>query len=428
MSLCPKSVIHPFAPSRRIGALVVTVVTVIATIAVPGLVQPAGAASKGVYLGIDVAAHQHPGDKPIDWKAVRNSGVRFAFIKATEGAGRAASVSTNPWFGKDWKGAGSAGVLRGAYHYARPRYPLSTAASDAQRFMSVVRQVAPGELAPVLDLEETGGLTPQALATWIDTWMRETSRRAGRPAMIYTTRGFWTSYVSDTTKFAKYPLWMANHTSAARPVPLPGGWKAWTFWQYSANGRVAGISGVVDLNWSCGFPGSVPSGSKSSICTTTGTASAASSAGATVKASPPSTAKKSSATSSTKSSTTKPATKSSTTKPATKSSTTKPTTKSPSPAKSSTTKKTSTSATKKAPAAPPPPPPPASSPGAQASGPPSGRHLARRQRAHQGNSGQVAQDPAAHDDQAEALSRRGPPGPPAGGRRRRGPAPLRSPR
>ncbi len=326
MSLCPKSVLHPFAPSHRFGALVVTVVTVVATVVVPGLVQPAGAATKGVYLGIDVAAHQHPGDQPIDWRAVRNSGVRFAFIKATEGAGKPNSVSTNPWFGKDWKAAGAAGVVRGAYHYARPRYPLSTAASDAQRFMSVVHQVAPGQLAPVLDLEETGGLSPQALATWVDTWLRETSRLARRPAMIYTTRGFWTSYLGDTTKFTKYPLWMANHTNAARPVALPGGWKAWTFWQYSATGRVAGISGVVDLNWSCGSPGSAPSGSKSSICTTTGSPSATTSAGATVKASPPAATKKPTASAPSKA--TSKSTSKSTSSSATKS--------------SSTTKKTTT--------------------------------------------------------------------------------------
>jgi len=304
MSLCLKPRFrHPGSP-RRFGALAVTAVTVLATIVVPGLVQTAGAASKGVYLGIDVAAHQHPGDKPIDWKTVRNSGVRFAFIKATEGAGRAGTVSTNPWFAKDWQGAGSAGIVRGAYHYARPRYPLSTAVSDAQRFMSVVRQVGRGEMAPVLDLEETGGLSPKALASWVDTWMRETSRLARRSAIIYTTRGFWTSYISDTTKFSRYPLWIANHTSAARPMPLPGGWKAWTFWQYRATGRIAGINGPVDLNWSCGWPGSVPSGSKSSICTTTNSTTAISSAGATVKATTPSTVKKASSRSTKKKSTT----------------------------------------------------------------------------------------------------------------------------
>jgi lysozyme len=261
--------------------VVATLMAVLGAVVTPGLLEPAGAASNGLYLGIDVAAHQHPGDKPIDWKAVRRSGVRFAFIKATEGAGRNNTASTNPWFGKDWDAAGAAGVQRGAYHYARPRYPLSTASSDAQRFTSRIAQSRRGELAPVLDLEETGGLGPKDLATWVGSWLKQTTRSTGRTPMIYTTRGFWTSYLGDTTRFNGYPLWMANHTTASRPVPLPGGWKAWTFWQYNDTGRVAGISAPVDLNWSCGWPGSAPSGSRTSPCTTTSPASSSAKGGLT---------------------------------------------------------------------------------------------------------------------------------------------------
>ena len=43
-----------------------------------------------------------------------------------------------PWF-KDWDGAKAAGIARGAYHFARPRYPMSTAASDARAFVAVLK-------------------------------------------------------------------------------------------------------------------------------------------------------------------------------------------------------------------------------------------------------------------------------------------------
>jgi len=345
-------------PLRSTAALItVIVLTGLTAMASPATARPApstvasnataNAVGSGIFLGPDVSSWQHSGGA-INWTATRAS-VSFAFIKATEGAGRASTSSTNPWFGKDWKAAGAAGVVRGAYHYARPRYPLSTAASDAQRFMSVVGQAGRGELAPVLDLEETGGLTPKALATWLDTWMRETSRMAGRPAMIYTTRGYWTSFISDTTKFAQYPLWMANHTTAAQPVPLPGGWKAWSFWQYNDAGRVAGISSIVDLNWSCGWPGSTPSGAKGSICTTTKTSSASSSAGATVQASKPTSSKSTAPRSAAPKSTAKKTT-------ANKSTSSKSTA-----TKTTASKKPTPVVPKKAPTAapaPPPPPPP----------------------------------------------------------------------
>ncbi|MBV8795476.1 MAG: glycosyl hydrolase family 25, partial [Hyphomicrobiales bacterium] len=58
--------------------------------------------------GIDVSKFQ--GD--IDWNAVASSGVKFAWIKATEGGNRA-----DARFQANWSGAKSAGVPHGAYHF-----------------------------------------------------------------------------------------------------------------------------------------------------------------------------------------------------------------------------------------------------------------------------------------------------------------------
>ena len=58
--------------------------------------------------GIDVSKFQ--GD--IDWNAVASSGVKFAWIKATEGGDRA-----DERFQANWTGAKAAGVAHGAYHF-----------------------------------------------------------------------------------------------------------------------------------------------------------------------------------------------------------------------------------------------------------------------------------------------------------------------
>ena len=58
--------------------------------------------------GIDVSKFQ--GD--IDWNAVASSGVKFAWIKATEGGDHA-----DERFQANWEGAKAAGVPRGAYHF-----------------------------------------------------------------------------------------------------------------------------------------------------------------------------------------------------------------------------------------------------------------------------------------------------------------------
>ena len=252
--------------------LLVSVVATLTTLAVLVVAPATDAAPAGTFLGIDVSAHNHDGGAAINWKSVRAAGVRFVFVKATEGSGKASAASTNAWFKKDWDGAKAAGIARAAYHFARPRYPLSTAASDARSFAAVLTsQKSTGELVPALDIEVTGGLSPAALSTWIDSWLKEATRALGRRPAIYSGRGFWTSYLGDTTKFKNYPLWMANHTSASAPVALPGGWSAWSYWQYSATGKIAGISGPVDLSLSCGYPGSAPSTAKGSRCTKTRT-------------------------------------------------------------------------------------------------------------------------------------------------------------
>lgn len=62
--------------------------------------------------GIDVSSWQHPAGEPIDWHAVRDSGVTFAIVKATQGADYA-----NPWFSRDTEDAFAAGLLVGAYHF-----------------------------------------------------------------------------------------------------------------------------------------------------------------------------------------------------------------------------------------------------------------------------------------------------------------------
>jgi lysozyme len=263
----------PAGRRRRDGAVLLVAISVsLSTLAMLTLAPGADAAPSGTFLGIDVSAHNHDGGVAIDWKSARAAGVRFVFVKATEGSGRASAASTNSWFKKDWSGAKAAGIARGAYHFARPRYPMTTAASDARAFVAVLKaQGGTGELAPALDVEVTGGLSPAALSSWIDGWLREATRLLGRRPAIYSGRGFWTSYLGDTTKFKSYPLWMANHTKASAPVALPGGWGAWSYWQYSATGKIAGISGAVDLSLSCGYPGSTPSTSKTSRCAKTRT-------------------------------------------------------------------------------------------------------------------------------------------------------------
>jgi Glycosyl hydrolases family 25 len=74
-------------------------------------------ASEPSYLsGIDGSYYQGE----VDWPSVVASGVSFAFIKATDGLD-----DIDPRSAQNWAGARAAGIVRGAYHFFRPRLMLN---------------------------------------------------------------------------------------------------------------------------------------------------------------------------------------------------------------------------------------------------------------------------------------------------------------
>ena len=238
-----------------VALIVVIVLSGLTAMAAPATARPAPstastaaitAAGSGIFLGPDVSSWQHSGGA-INWAAAAGASVSFAFIKATEGP-----AYTNPYFAGDFAGAGNAGLYRGAYHFARPALPISTAADQARQFVAVTGVLHGAlDLPPVLDLEASGGLGPADLANWTATWLSAVQQLTGRVPMIYASPNFWASALGNTTSLSGYPLWIARWTTASDPLPLPGGWTSWLFWQYTSTGAVPGISGNVDLSRFC---------------------------------------------------------------------------------------------------------------------------------------------------------------------------------
>ncbi len=228
------------------GLVAIVVAAVVTSLAASAL--PAGAAT-----GPDVASWQHPNGAPIDWNQVRAAGHDFAFMKADEGPqSTGGAYYTNPYFAQDWNGAGAAGLYRGAYHFARPKLPLSTAVEDARHFVSVTGTMQDAiDLPPVLDFEVTGGLAPGDVAQWARNWLQEVERLTGRTPMIYTGYYFWRDSVGGPTDFGRYPLWLASWTNGAAPTLIPSSWSTWTFWQWTSTGASPGIPWTTDLNRFC---------------------------------------------------------------------------------------------------------------------------------------------------------------------------------
>lgn len=230
--------------ARGVLACAAIAMTVICTSATLVAAPAPASAAAALVKGADVASYQYPGGSGVNWDAYVRAGQSFVFIKATEGLNCA-----NPYLAGDWVGSAAAGLEHAAYHYARPALPLSSATSQARFFVRTVHASrVPGQLPPVLDLEESGGLTPRQLVSWTGRWLTAVHRLTGSAPMIYSYPYFWRTAMGNTTVFTRYPPWIASY--GRRTPDMFGGWRRYTFWQYDAFGSAGGINGngSVDLN------------------------------------------------------------------------------------------------------------------------------------------------------------------------------------
>jgi hypothetical protein len=83
------------------------------------------------------------------------------------------------------------------------------------------------------------------MVAWAKAWLERVTKAIGVRPLVYTYPYFW-EHLGGTTAFRNYPLWIANY-GVSEPM-LPGGWRRYWIWQYSASGAVEGIPGRTDLN------------------------------------------------------------------------------------------------------------------------------------------------------------------------------------
>ena len=187
--------------------------------------------------GIDVARFQ----QSIDWGTARANGVNFAFIKATEGGDL-----IDPMFRDHWRGAGRAGIPRGAYHFF---YHCRPAAEQAAFFIRNVPRTT-GALPPVLDMEWTPfsptctiRRRPDVIRSEAKIFLDIVEAHYGQRPIIYSTVDFYRE--NQMWRVGPYPFWLRS--VAAHPDEVYGG-RHWSFWQYTSTGLIPGIAGEVDIN------------------------------------------------------------------------------------------------------------------------------------------------------------------------------------
>lgn len=204
------------------------------------------AAATGTVPGMDVSGYQGN----VNWSGAYNNGARFAYTKATEGTGY-----TNPYFAQQYNGSYNVGMIRGAYHFARP--DISSGTYQADYFVnhgggwSGDGKTLPG----TLDIEYNPygstcyGLSQISMAAWISAFSNEYHLRTGRWPVIYTSTSWWTQCVGSHGNFsANSPLWVARYASSAGTLPYA--WTYYTIWQYADSGTFPGDQDVFNGSYS----------------------------------------------------------------------------------------------------------------------------------------------------------------------------------
>ncbi|MEU2206466.1 lysozyme [Streptomyces hygroscopicus] len=201
--------------------------------------EPTGDEPSGLLAtveGVDVSGHQGN----VNWTTLWSSGVRFAYVKATEG-----TSYINPYFAQQYNGSYNVGMIRGAYHFALPGN--STGAAQANYFVdhgggwSKDGKTLPG----ALDMEYNPygatcyGLSTSAMVNWIKDFSNTYKARTGRDPVIYTSTSWWKTCTGNSAAFgAINPLWIPRYGSSVGE--LPAGWGFHTIWQYTSSGPTVG--------------------------------------------------------------------------------------------------------------------------------------------------------------------------------------------
>lgn len=185
-------------------------------------------------IGIDISQAQGT----IDWVKVAANGVKFAFIKATEGI-----TVIDSQFHKNMAGARAAGIICSPYHFFHPGDDPHTTSSV---FLKTIGELGPMDLPPMLDFEVLDKSTIPDAVKCAKAWLDLVDIATKKTPILYSDLGFFEE-LRLSADFAKYPLYIADISVKTAPIVKP--WVSDAFFQYSWTGHVPGISTNVDMDY-----------------------------------------------------------------------------------------------------------------------------------------------------------------------------------
>ena len=194
-------------------------------------------------FGIDVARHQGV----IDWQAVAEDGVEFAFIRAGARGYETGAFLDDLYFEDNFRGAKEAGLDVGVYFFSQ----ALDAEEGREEAEYVIEKLRAGGFEPdlpvVFDWERitsgeyarTDEIEDGELNSACTAFCEAVSEAGYQPAFYTNIR---TAFFDYDVSELPYTKWVANY-GKTNPYIYD-----YSFWQYSESGVINGIDAFVDLD------------------------------------------------------------------------------------------------------------------------------------------------------------------------------------
>lgn len=201
----------------------------------------------------------------IDWKKVKNAGVKAAFIRIGHSMLNNGALTLDPYYEKNIKNAKAAGIKVGVYYYSQ-----ATNAKEAINEVNFILKHLNGEkldLPVVYDAEcgtytvngkvydgKLGRSSTSKSATKWSVVAREfcdAISDAGYTPMIYGSISKLNSTMGGVELSKDYQIWIARYNHSGKVLndskfKFKGNYQVW---QYTEVGKLSGIYGTCDLNF-----------------------------------------------------------------------------------------------------------------------------------------------------------------------------------
>ncbi|MBQ9517941.1 MAG: hypothetical protein IJR60_07685 [Eubacterium sp.] len=221
--------------------------------------QPARLTSYTVAHGLDLSVH----NGEIDFAKVKSAGVNFVILRAGyRGYGKSGSLAKDTRFDTYYTAAKKQGIRIGVYFYSQA-ISEAEAVAEANYTAQLIGSRVPDlpvffdyEFAGVsdgrLDSAYNAGKLPKAKMTAIVQAYCNQIEKLGYVPGVYSNTDFLNNKYNYKDLDSKYCIWNAHYTSYNSSTGRYGCTSYagnMQMWQYSASGKVNGISTYVDSNF-----------------------------------------------------------------------------------------------------------------------------------------------------------------------------------